>query len=293
MKYLLPLLIVITMYSCNEADKTSSSATTVADSSVKSSSSDAAALEKCEGYANVYITEELGEIVTDRFAVKYVHGLQNGNNLKTSEFIKKELLEDIYSALKDTAKGFDGLRIYFGATSDAIKKSVFVFVPTTTGQEHPNVWGKQITTSSGYSHINMDYDGTAKMLLSNFRQEFRKETVSNPNGSVPGLSKAVWINECVFDIIHNFFQAEGKTYIGFRIHCAAYPTTFPYVAHMGNKIPNQSTIVLVPVDASGEDDWTLLQSDSIHKITKDESLKWLEALNHGELCPEKCPPQEN
>jgi hypothetical protein len=70
---------------------------------------------------------------------------------------------------------------------------------------------------------------------------------------------------------------------GIRIYPAAYSKREPQVP--GQKYDNQSTFIILPTKytQNGQvDDW------GVYPFFKDKIMN-LEAFNHGELCPTKCP----
>ncbi len=251
-------------------------------------------LNPCRGQANVYVSPEKAEVMKDRFVGEYLPR-QGRNKLHLSEMLDRQLVKDLFDALQNTTTNFDGIRVYYGAEGILTKTSLFLLVPTkpANNSKHYNVWGPTITNTSNYKYVNLKYVGNAEKLIKNFRKHFKGQLNGSANETAqhPGFSSAVWINECVFEIMQNFLTStNGNGFKGFRIWAAAYPSSTDYDQTIGNTVTSQSTILLVPVDANGIDNWNIL-AESLNSAKAGATAEkiWKNALNHGQLCPNLCP----
>jgi hypothetical protein len=304
-KLILLAITAITLLSCNESSKKqqpSDTKDTIDSSSAKTTETNTTLQDPCVGRPNVYVPEPLAIEMTNLFKTEYIDKLTTARrSFKASDWMDKTVILAFQSALYNNSNGFDGVRVYYGATNTTNSNSLFLLVPTkpgNRGDNHPNVWGNTIqVTNTQFRNFNLDYITQAKSMIESFRGKFKDQTNStDPETAVnKGLSSAVWVDKCVFAIMKDFLTTHPD-YDGFRMHAAAYPTA----TDVSNRPPGhfhdkQSTVLFVPTRNTSDhkDDFKVLTESDQPLTAEDHKKKWLEALNHGELCPRKCPVPEN
>lgn len=296
-KMIFSVTIAIALISCNQQVKQTEESKGSADgdsTSAKLKTREDLTQHGCAGLPNIYVPEQQALNMIKLFKTEYVDKLStNGRRFKSSDWIDKNVILAFQSALKNSSNGFDGVRVYFGATNlDAL----FILAPTKPGNHHPNVWGNKIqVTSHQFKNFNLEYSSQAKIMTESYRSKFREQRdVTDAATAVnKGLSSAVWVDKCVFDIMATFLESH-PTFDGFRIHAAAYPTGASQYPP-GHLHDNQSTVLFVPTENTPDhkDNFKVLSEFNPSLKMKDSKQKWLDALNHGELCPRLCPDVEN
>lgn len=294
-KFIFPLTVVITLYSCNSSDSSKNKNASGADSASSSTqalSLDAPPAADCMPDSILYLSASNAQAMKADFKTTYVDVLTNSKRKFTvSSLVDAVVIQAFYKALSDAALGYDGVRLYYGATNNKPSQSLFMLAPTMKalpGQNHPNVWGAVIAVT-GNSFTNFNYtQAQAKPLIDTFLSKFKEQTDLNDETTAvnKGLSSGVWFQKCVFEKMKAFLD-QHKAYQGFRLYAASYPST-PIPAPVGYAYDHQSTVFWVPVDSSGADRWDVLTASSQEQ--NEANATTYGGLNHGELCPRNCVP---
>ncbi|MBX3240179.1 MAG: hypothetical protein KIT80_03010 [Chitinophagaceae bacterium] len=245
------------------------------------------------------ITESEGRGMVENYQDTYAKDCQGHKTcgLLQKGWISKEVAAAMAKLLND-GSGIDGYRVYFTAeennserfSGNEHKKGIsFTIVPTrdTTIREtdtnsiHVDVWNKLIPIGDTMGqtqnvHINIGKERTTE-LRGQFETTYRKDHI--PADKVDALSKSVWYSEACFNKIVADLRNEGTK--GLLFLPGAYfdePTEVDYCR--GRIYANQSSVILVTADEQGQPKW---QPDKGVRPS-------MSSYNHGELCPQKCPP---
>lgn len=201
---------------------------------------------------------------------------------------------------------YDGFRIHYAANTwlDPESypgrlfqtKSHIILVPT---KDSLDVWGKPITEPEGiyeFRYFNWE-EKYAKERINAFGAVYREErNVGDHLGEAkrPYLSSSVWFSRDVIDVLvaasDSILKWREKDNTipkmdGVRFYSAAYRELNPLAD--GQKYPKQTTFIIVPTVEDGlmhRDNWDILQESKKDSTT----LEFYAALNHGQLCPNKC-----
>ena len=290
------IIYLNTMTACNESIKNQTDATTIDSAGITAQNLEP--VMDCTGLSNFYIEEVEGRQMIDSFANIY----RKENTKDTVHALSKEVWIDscvinAYHQFLDTAKDFDGVRIYLGANlvpgaefpgQRKQHKAFFIMVPTKSTQpNHEDIWGDVLkkTCISAYKHFNLPA-GLAKQLENKYRREYREESTLGDRGTakIDSLSVSVWISKCVFKEMARVLNIGTNNLDGMRMYAGAYNKKDP-AKHPGQAYQFQSTILFVPTKEYGGkhiDDWSITKKD---KTTE----KFFVGYNHGTLCPDICP----
>lgn len=250
------------------------------------------------------IAENDGIAMVKHFRNKYASSCNDHTTcgLQRQGWLSKEVVAAMARLLSDNSKGVDGYRIYFTiepedremfSCNDHKKGISFTIVPTrdsaimktATSSTHINVWGRliQISDTIGYT-INVGFNVEKEksiQLRSRFDSIYRKEGIADKE--VDSLSKSVWYSKTCIEEIYSDLSNDLNAH-GLLILPGAYSDSLRNVNYgEGQKYANQSTIILVTADRRRHPIWK-----QEPKIASSAS-----PYNHGELCPQKCPPPEN
>jgi len=243
------------------------------------------------------ITENQGIGMVENYQAKYA---ENCGDYKTcgllqQGWVSKEVVAAMTKLLND-GSGIDGYRIYFTAEetnsqrfagNDHKKGISFAIVPTrpdtstrdaNSNSIHIDIWGRLIPIDNTTGHtlntyINIDKE-RANILRQQFDSIYRKEYLVGQ--TVDSLSKSVWYEkDCILQI-SKYVLKNSST--GLALVPGAYRRR-----QESAKYDNQSTAILVTTKNGQELDWKEHQKSDIASID-------MAPYNHGELCPQKCPP---
>ncbi len=211
-------------------------------------------------------------------------------------WVSKEVVQAMVKLLRDN--DIVGYRVYFTAEknnserfsdNDHKKGISFTIVPTrdttiretNTNSIHVDVWDKPIPIASITGHtlnvnINIGKEKTSE-LRRQFDLTYRRDHIVGQ--TVDSLSKSVWYSEAclneIYDDLRNDTDAKGLLFLP-----GAYFDNLSEVDdRRGRKYTNQSTVILVTADEQGQPKWQ-----------KNLGPAGASPYNHGELCPQKCPP---
>lgn len=297
------ILIGMSLISCNgEQGKTttdSASADTAAAYNLESF--DNAFVNVCldaTGLANFIVDEPEGKDMITNFSGIYLKD-DAGNAIRTIDpitWLDAKTISAILKYLRENNN--DGVRIFMGSEpnpdsqygSDQYKHKVKVLIiPTVhkastdpTKTEH--LTDLKSTLDQVLSHPNIESYTSTITKKNKFDEIYRKKPGTGL-ALKDSLSQSVWIDTCVLVAIHKLINITSANLDGVNINLAAYKTKDP--KRPSQLYANQSTMLLIPTKPSTsgnghENDW-----DAIDRLkTKIKIVPG--ALNHGELCPQKC-----
>lgn len=252
------------------------------------------------GVGNFVINTDDGLKMTSHFDTLYGEYPQTTTNI---DAIKRKFWLDsstIYSINEALQANFDGVRFHFtAATTPTLgygvpyqnETGILIYPTVKSDSGHRDSFAlirKCPTCPLAPSYVEA-YSGSGDMKIKAFDSIYHKNSPAPADPKNYSLSKAVWIDPCVIRFMANLITESGGRVDGISVMTAAYlgsETKLP----LGAKAKQSSTIVFVPTKPSGADhveDWTIIP-DIIISLNKKGIKTTAGALNHGELCPQKC-----
>jgi hypothetical protein len=292
-KTILAIIIIMAtcgFYGCNESgDKKAD--TPSADSAKTDATAQKADITiNCTGITNLLITNDSAFAMMARYDSIYRKSKTAKPivYLSNSEWIDAMIINSYANFFESNAgKAFDGVRFVNAATNNT-NKSRLLMVPTRPNIANPkkrdDIWGKNLVPlETGDPTEYLDFEtseSVATDIKNNFYQLYRTGR-GLPRDKDP-LSESIWLSRCVFIYLRDEIKKPGNQIDGIRIYMGAYGKMMGTVP--GQIHENQSSILLVPTTSGGakvhNDRWDLLRPK--------DKIKGVDALNHGELCPQKC-----
>ncbi len=242
----------------------------------------------CAGIANLLISEDSSKLMMARYDSIYKK-IKTQNPLvylRNSEWIDAMIIKSYANFFENSGKAYDGVRFVNAATS-INKVTRLLLVPTkpSTSSYHTDVWGNGvIPLADGSSTEYQDWEtkpSVAITLKNNFYTLYRNSR-NLPKDKDP-LSESVWMSRCVFIYLRDLIEKPENQIDGIRVYMGAYGRIMGTVP--GQIAPYQSTILLVPTTL---DSVSKVHNDRWDLLRPDKSAKMIDALNHGELCPNAC-----
>lgn len=256
----------------------------------------------CRTIANFFIPESEARDLMGHFDSVYAKKGQPGEikEIVDSFWIDACTIKGFKKFLNDSTR-YDGIRIYSTFETPILRKnkSNIVIVPTILYDSiHVAQWGNKIPDLTSCNHLFDKYNFTmsdAQKIRRKFENQFRRETtVGNPNTAiVDSLSRGIWFSKCVIDSLSKYLENSNWDLDGVNLHCAAYRVK---ERNTKQRYPNQSTFLFVLTQSDGhkghKERWDIISQLS-WVIEKWKSDAFGGGYNHGELCPDDCPPGEN
>jgi len=299
------IFLLSTAIGCNESNRSPSTSAPDENSQVTGTiageQQEPNSKDICSGEANIYLNEKEGRRMIHLFDSIYRKKatVDSVDALSKNTWVDGSVIKGFYNTLYDSANSYTGVRVHFAANLKAGNfngtkkyKSEFLVTPTIDVENdgyfwHKDVWDKKITPVPvspipTFENYNLSMkDGRDKKTK--FRQEYREESQLENRASAKydAFSLSVWLDKCIFQVMHKILIDSPKVYDGFMLYAAAYEKK----KVPSQKYNHQTTIILVPtkkVGMSHEEDWDILNTIRY----KSGRL----VLNHGELCPDNCPP---
>jgi len=178
---------------------------------------------------------------------------------------------------------YDGVRVIFAALNDASKVCSFYLVPTKTDMSnttiHTEDWVYTIDQTGCVSTQFFSTFQNAITGIKNFGSTYAEKPSDNGSPVRDSLSQKCWINKCVIRSLSSLLTNHSADLDGININLAAYDAINPLA--LGQKKPNQSTIVLVTSARDGHRNVWEISEFFIRE-------KNLSAYNHSQLCPQNC-----
>jgi hypothetical protein len=227
-------------------------------------------------------------LISCESAVKYVNNYRR--KFRKSEnrraihpqfvnFSKKTLLDINDFFKKDTRKEYRGIDFYFSLLSKKPSEEIQIFL--TPEQKDRTADFKAFDILSSKS----DYNNISLHPVDAYRY---KENYEDLYYSKKKHTRSIFLDTSNFKFMGRFFEdASYKNYLGVKVYFASYNK---YLKKGDKKIENgqvrrkQITLVLIPVNASGNPDFC-----AFGKFWKEYRKFDDSGLNHGTLCPTQCP----
>jgi hypothetical protein len=236
-----------------------------------------------EGSGNFVITKQRAQDLTNNFDTtfwKQQYGANTNQPLK-SYWIDTCTVGVIADYLYNNPR-IDGVRIYLGTYKLFNYRTTIYLVPTVNENGlHKDVidynFPMRNCTAFGEYFLNTAGD---LQRIKDFDKIHRGNPLLHETAPRDSLSKAVWINRCVFKSIRKLVLDNNDYIDGINIKMGTYLKSDRIVYH-GQEYKNRSTFIIVPTH-NGNDDFDIID------IAIKKRYFGGGAYNHGELCPQIC-----
>jgi hypothetical protein len=289
--FVMPLLLFIS--SCNEVSNKMENKSEVVQNkdSTKNLKTLLALCPSCNN-ANLEIPEGIARGLISNFETNYLQDVQDIATIPKSVWIDACYISTMVSYIKaNPGSQIDGIRFYWGTNKNRADKVQLFVTPT---KNRKPLWPNNINPLPRcvpqFQNYDNDFGGIADPMLKRYNKIHRKTPLlGNPQRD--NLSRGVWFPTCVLECISNTIKGNPDNKLNGVFICnAAYSSLSSNVP--GQLYANQSTIVIVfsKLDDQGNTVEDFSIGDALfNNFNKElDAKKWIDALNHGELCPNSC-----
>jgi hypothetical protein len=259
------------------------------------------------GMANFIISETNARLMTDKF--DEIYGLDSDNErinaLERNYYVDACTIRAIATFLQSEQR-YDGIRIHFAAATinnptsypkrPYQNKTALYFYPTqrstvsgsTQHNDRTSILIPLPSCAVTRNYIK-PFAPSATNEIAVFKSlYYQRASTSDTTNKI--LSKGVWIDSCVVNAMAKAIDLSGGSIEGINIKTAAYLGNESNPP-LGKTARNQSTFIFVPV-VNGVDNWKILNKliglKEMQWKKRKEAKSFINALNHGELCPSRC-----
>jgi hypothetical protein len=239
------------------------------------------------GTANFIITKKEARDLTNHYDTTF-RKANYGSGIKAPDelyWIDACTITAIWRYL-DTLTNADGLRIYLHTYRQLGRNITSIyFVPTTyiDATHHKEIINYKFPLDcSGFDNYFIRTKKNEQQIR-DFDSIYRQNPRHLPTAPRDSLSKAVWINKCVFKSINRLIEDNSEYIDGVHIEIGVYKSK-NIIQHPGQKHTNQSTFIIVPTHNRVDDLDIIDQAIILNKLKPFTGG----AFNHGQLCPQIC-----
>lgn len=261
------------------------------------------------GVANFLISAEIAQDYIKNFDKYFRNNPTDFYDFPPSYEIDYCYIDKFTNMLEIPSAKYTGFSFVFGTDKTDGNKVSLYLLPTTTLPNRKKM--EHYYVPINIAACNFRHNGNTKDMRKAFEEVHRKEGQIGQERD--NLSKSIWIDAVVMkfirDTIKNFPPDDSLKLIGINVYNASYDKKV--AEQVGQKHDIQSTVIIVFKaynKNTGQifDYWNFNESllnaynnkyDSKNKIstfskhfTGKVATMVGDALNHGELCPDNCPP---